>query len=469
MKSQKSFFFVIAALFLALSIYPVSSALAQADTPEGPYYLVKSGDTLWDIATRFGVSMDDLQTANQLADPGQLVAGAPLVIPGLQGYVGQVDTYEVAYGETLQTLSRWYGVSEQTLVQLNRIVSPQQIYAGYALIVPVVAGSSLQGHADFGAGDTLLEQAVRLNENPWMLAGDNEARMSVVLPGMVLQTRNSTVGGASGASALPVAFGAVALDPLPLFQGKTVVVRVSAPAELVLSGVFVERNLNFFRDGDSFAALQGIHTQTEPGLYPFTLSGELPDGTSRFFSQMIVVNATDYIYDPPLTVDPATIDPAATGPETELWDSLAAPVTPEKRWDGIFNSPVPADLTNCWPSVFGNRRSYNGGAYDYFHGGLDFCGSVGTELYAAAAGQVTYTGLLTVHGNVVILDHGWGVYTAYAHLSQIYVQVGEVVQAGQLVGLGGDTGRTTGPHLHWEVWVGGVEVDPMDWLVRAFP
>jgi murein DD-endopeptidase MepM/ murein hydrolase activator NlpD len=74
-----------------------------------------------------------------------------------------------------------------------------------------------------------------------------------------------------------------------------------------------------------------------------------------------------------------------------------------------------------------------------------------------------------VRGQVVVIDHGWGVYTAYDHLSQILVQVGQAVQPGQVIGLGGATGRTTGPHLHWEVWVGGVQVNPVDWLRQAYP
>jgi len=68
-----------------------------------------------------------------------------------------------------------------------------------------------------------------------------------------------------------------------------------------------------------------------------------------------------------------------------------------------------------------------------------------------------------------VIDHGWGVYTAYGHQSEILVQVGDQVQKGQLIGLVGETGRVSGPHLHWEVIVGGVQVDPLQWLAREFP
>jgi len=74
-----------------------------------------------------------------------------------------------------------------------------------------------------------------------------------------------------------------------------------------------------------------------------------------------------------------------------------------------------------------------------------------------------------VRGNATMIDHGWGVYTGYYHQKEIYVQVGDRVQAGQLIGLVGSTGRSQGPHLHFEVWVNGVQVDPLDWLSQTFP
>ena len=83
--------------------------------------------------------------------------------------------------------------------------------------------------------------------------------------------------------------------------------------------------------------------------------------------------------------------------------------------------------------------------------------------------MVVYTGKLTVRGNVTFIDHGWGVYSVYFHQSRIDVKVGDRVQPGQVIGLIGATGRVTGAHLHWELWVNGFQSDPLDWLVRAFP
>ena len=88
--------------------------------------------------------------------------------------------------------------------------------------------------------------------------------------------------------------------------------------------------------------------------------------------------------------------------------------------------------------------------------------------YAAANGTVVFAGELAVRGNAVIISHGWGVYTGYAHLSEIDVAVGDYVEAGRKIGMVGATGRVSGPHLHFEVYVGGVPVDPSDWLSNKY-
>jgi murein DD-endopeptidase MepM/ murein hydrolase activator NlpD len=84
--------------------------------------------------------------------------------------------------------------------------------------------------------------------------------------------------------------------------------------------------------------------------------------------------------------------------------------------------------------------------------------------------MVVFAGKLTVRGNATMIDHGWGVYSAYMHQSEILVKPGDRVEAGQLIGRVGRTGlRITGPHLHFEMWAGGVQIDPMDWLTQEYP
>ncbi len=134
----------IRSLFLALcigfsSLSPGSwgraSNLSQ-DQPAGPIYIVQEGDSLWDIALRFRVTMDELALANGITDPNQLVVGAQLVIPGLEGIQGVLITRTISYGETLTSLSRVYRVPKDNLIRLNHLTNPAELYVGSTLVVP---------------------------------------------------------------------------------------------------------------------------------------------------------------------------------------------------------------------------------------------------------------------------------------------------------------------------------------------
>lgn len=467
--------FLLLAIFLLLiflTFFSTESISAQIIEDENPYYLVQEGDSLWGISNRFNISLEELQVANEISDPSQLTIGMHILIPGIQGVSGRVDVRQVEYGDTFLSLSRKYQISEKAFAQLNRITNPDQLVAGSYIIVPIENEQDiLSQQIVFAPGQSLLELAIQNNANPWEWIFEQRLwRSWALLPGNPVTTRipieQNSVSTITG---LPASITRIEVTPFPPAQGRTMVIKVDAPQGTVINGSLNEWKLNFFPHEEGFAALQGIHTLTEAGVYTLALSGQLSDGTVFSYSQPILIDRTEYIYDPVLIVDPETVDPMVTEPEAELWASLGEAVTQEKMWDGLFVSPVPVELTECWTSFFGNRRSYNGSSYDYFHSGLDFCGRVGTELYAPAAGEVVFTDFLVVRGGVVVIDHGWGVYSAYDHLSEILVEPGDLVQPGQTIGLGGETGRTTGPHLHWEVWVGGVQIDPVDWLKNVYP
>lgn len=456
---------------------------AQEATPDGPVYVVQQGDYLWDIALRFNVSMAELMNANGITDGNQLAVGARLIIPGLEGVQGELVTEKIGFGETLLSLSRRYNVSQDVLIRLNHLTSPVELYAGATLIIPTTsAGAGNPTRREpLQSGQSLLELAAANGANPWALVAANElASPWRALPGDVLRLPGTSLVAIPTPaedetpprepSALPDIVSSVSLSPSPFVQGKAAVIRIAGQEGMTLSGSLAGRKLNFFtQPGGSYISLQGLHAMQEPGLYSLTIDFRQPDGRSFQFSQGVFVKAGDYLIDPVLTVSPETIDPAVTQPEDAEWYALVEPVTPEKLWDGEFKAPVDDLYKDCFPSIFGSRRSYNGSDYSYFHTGLDFCGGVGNSIYAPAAGTVVFAGPLNVRGNATMIDHGWGVYTGYMHQSEILVNPGDRVEAGQEIGKVGRTGRVTGPHLHWEIFVGSVQVDPMDWLSEVFP
>ena len=117
-------------------------------------------------------------------------------------------------------------------------------------------------------------------------------------------------------------------------------------------------------------------------------------------------------------------------------------------------------------SGFGYRADpFTGGAA--FHAGLDFRGPIGAPIHAAAKGTVSFAGVKQGYGNVIEIDHGNGLMTRYAHMSRFAARVGQPVEAGAVIGAIGNTGRSTGPHLHFEVRIHDRPVNPRPFLEAA--
>lgn len=463
MLKNKLFAVLLAVALIALLVVPV---LAQEETFEGAQYVVQSGDTLTGIAVRFGISVDELLSANGISDANQLFVGQQLSLPGVDWIQGVLQEQPVALGETFHSLLRRYRLDDQTLARLSGIVSPSQIYAGYPLLLPTNVGENLNSaRASITTSESVLGVAARSGTNPWMIVAENQiaspwaglAGDVVFIPG----TNNPGPGALPSPLNIRVGHG-------NFVQGKSTVFTIDADGQqLQLGGSLLGKNLNFFDNGiGGYVAIQGVHVMADPGIYPLTLNGTLASGETFEFSQMVAVSSGDYSFEK-INVDPTYLDPVLDEAELEYIVSLITPVTQEKMWSGFFTPPTPFDI--FINSYFGTRRSYNGSAYTYFHSGIDFGGGQGAQVIAPARGRVVFAGPLEIRGNATVIDHGWGIYTGYWHQSEIYVNVGEMVDEGQVIGLVGNTGRSSGAHLHWEVWAGGVQVEPYDWLVEQFP
>jgi murein DD-endopeptidase MepM/ murein hydrolase activator NlpD len=165
-----------------------------------------------------------------------------------------------------------------------------------------------------------------------------------------------------------------------------------------------------------------------------------------------------------INLPPGKAGVKATEYELQRVKEFKALQTPEKYWNGVFLRPNKGRMT----TTYGVRRYYNGKfANDYYHRGLDYAGAAGSSVVAPAAGRVALVGTVSqgfrVHGNVIGIDHGQGVTSIFMHLSRINVKEGDIVKAGQLIGAVGSTGASTGPHLHWGLYVNGQSIDPTLW------
>jgi murein DD-endopeptidase MepM/ murein hydrolase activator NlpD len=454
---------------LFLLIICTSIAQPVSAQASGPVYIVQPGDTLSFIASRFNVNLNDLVTANPNINPNLLSPGQQIVIPGLEGVTGILETEIISLGDTLRGLSRRTQASDEQLIRLNRLVSPTELYLGVSLILPVQDDQiELNSSMSAGTGESLLELAVKSGSDPWTLVSVNKLGGTWdVLPNDILY---SPAGGGGSATGLPPAFLGASIEPLPMMQGGTQVIRVQTQDGFTLSGVLVDHPLQFFPSNDGQVALQGIHALLDPGVYPLRLEATRSDGNRQSFEQMVLVTSGSY-FSEELYVEPATIDPVVTEPENQQIASITSLVTATRYWNGLFSSP--AIYPDQFTSLYGTRRAYKGLNTNLvvqgFHTGLDFAGGEGLQIFAPAPGRVVFAGPLTVRGNATVIDHGWGIYSGFWHQSSILVNVGGMVEQGQVIGLVGGTGRVTGAHLHWEVWVNGVQVNPLNWLRQVYP
>ncbi|HET7009812.1 MAG TPA: LysM peptidoglycan-binding domain-containing M23 family metallopeptidase [Anaerolineales bacterium] len=446
---------------VAGSLAPVGRASAQE---AGPIYIVQEGDTLSTIAIRFGTTVEALVQANGIADASIIAPGMQLLLPGFEGVSGILSVHQVAFGESLASLAGTYRTSGAALAKLNRLVNPERLYVGQPAIVPEPANGSpaAAGARTYSAGQGLLEAAVEWGANPWLLGN----------PGLrlwrVAGQRAYLPGGAGAASDLPRGVSSVTVSPSPLVQGRATIIEVQADPEVQVQGRLGERALNFMSPEASpgtWIALQGIHALQPADLVELEIRIQIA-GAEIAHRQPVPVVDGGYGRES-LQVPPQTLDPANTGPEDERIAEVVRTASAEKLWEGVFH--FPSSYFETFPSRYGTRRSYNGSAYSYYHTGLDLYGNPETPVLAPAPGIVVFAEELTVRGNTTYIDHGWGVYSGFLHQSQIFVHPGDRVETGDTIGMVGATGRVTGAHLHWEIWVGGVPVDPMQWTEIVFP
>jgi murein DD-endopeptidase MepM/ murein hydrolase activator NlpD len=459
---------VLLGFLVALCLLVAVSAVVGAQQPEGPYYEVQPGDSLYSIAEQFGSTVQALQDANGIADPSLLAIGQQLLLPGYEGMTGLLRTRALHPGENLRTLPLLLGNERNVLLQLNRIVNPAALYLAQPVIhlVPGQAEAAPTGQFVLaGSQDTLLGLAVRAGCSPAELALLN----GWLGPRVLILAELLYLPGEQPLDALPAPFERIDVSPQHPAQGQPVVVSVAAAAGTAVSGRFAETDLHFAQVADERIGLFGVNAMAAPGVYSVILRASAEGGDSVVLEMRLPVADADYQLQRIVLLSEKAqllLDEEARAAEEIVIERAVAGFSVEKHWEGRFQPPVPTDYVT---TRFGLRRSYNGSAFHSFHGGVDFGGLEGTPIRAPAAGVVALAEELRIRGNATLIDHGHGVYTGYWHQLGLDVTLGQRVQAGEVIGRVGDSGLSTGTHLHWEVWVNAIQVDPMEWLQVEIP
>lgn len=491
-KWARQFVTVAALCFYIVAAMPMS-AQPQAT---GTIHVVQRGETLFRIAQRYGLSTEALAVANGIANPSNILVGQRLIIPLGEAAPDAPETYVVQYADTLQGIANVFGTDIASLIALNSLTNPDSIYVGQTLTIrgtipPVedVPDEALAENPPVELPDEDLSSSpqpvasntihrIARGETLWRIAQnygvsleDLQALNGIEDASRIITGTDLIIPLAEGeaATALPASIARLDLTPQVLVEGKTGRIRITTAGAAAVSISFLGRDIPVaaLPDATSHLGFVSIPLGMAPGIYAMTITVTEAAGVVTPLTFNVQVNSgfygTQSVTLPQTKLELLT--PGVEDNERGILDRITAGFTPERYFDGPMGLPAAASMF----SAFGARRVYNGQAIERYHTGADFAGAPGTPVLAATAGRVVLADTLNIRGVAVVLDHGWGVYTIYAHMNDRYVSIGDFVQSGQSIGTIGSTGRATGAHLHWEVWVNGQPVDPMQWTLEAFP
>ena len=328
-------------------------------------------------------------------------------------------TYAIDYGDTLSKIAVRFDTSVYELIDANRLRHPNLLRLGQQLIIP-------QANQD---AHTAFDLPVREFSPP---------------------------------------FEAVWIEGEAV-QGEAVLLWLRVAEDTTVRGQLDNQSIAF-RDHCGLlwglVAFDALHD--EPGIYTLNLEAVSNEEKTTMITVPIELKAGNFWSGSPIIFPRQKQDllkPEVIASENAYLTNIFTNLPDElPYWQGPFQVPRNSTIT----AGFGSRGVVDGVPISY-HEGIDYRGFKGTPFHAPAPGRVIIAEALTVRGNTIYIDHGAGVVSGYFHMSEMNLAVGDSVALGDVVGKIGDTGLTTGPHLHWEIRVNGRTVNPNTWLRRDIP
>ena len=251
--------------------------------------------------------------------------------------------------------------------------------------------------------------------------------------------------------------------PREMRQGTAFLVAVDAPGAGFASAAFDGQVFTMLREGPRFYTILGVDALAPVGPTPLIVSVSDATGVPVLRQEtLITINAANWVVEV-VELDESNqelLDPLIRFEDETARQPHVRTETPERLWDGLFDPPSIGVIT----SGYGLLRSYNQQTPEEYHSGIDFAGENGDPIVAPNVGVAAWTGKTRRRGNGLIIDHGGGVFSGYYHMSEVGVEPGDLIERGDFIGRIGATGLATGPHLHWEIVVHGITVDPVQWM-----
>lgn len=360
-------------------------------------------------------------------------------------------------GDTWRALAWRFGVAEGVLRNAYpHINSRREPTIGTDIVLPVENPPAEKSGIIIRTDNIgILEIGVQHNANPWRLAILNEIRS----PYSPLLNRPIFIpGGDRVPRELPMGFNSFDLTPFPIQPGQPIGFRAQLNRPVTVTATLADVRFVVPQKDDGLVGIAGTGAFFPIGTHELVI---VVDGFQPWV-QPLYLRPGEWTYEQiNLTGPAAAIDQTSIKEERERLSVIWSEVTPEIRWRGLFQLPI--DNFVDFSSLYGAHRSYNGGPYNSYHKGLDFSAYGGTPVLAPAAGTAALAEFLYVRGGAVIIEHGYGIFSGLYHMSEVLVQPGQHVEEGQIIGRVGSTGLSTGNHLHWDLLVGGTQVDALAW------
>ncbi|OGC02940.1 hypothetical protein A3H38_04975 [candidate division WOR-1 bacterium RIFCSPLOWO2_02_FULL_46_20] len=251
-------------------------------------------------------------------------------------------------------------------------------------------------------------------------------------------------------------------DPPIAWQGKVITITAVSPEGVTaITGSFLNNEFKFYRQGNSFRGIVGVPVDQKTGSYPLKLAVTKGSWGTAEVVQELKVWKTKFPFSR-FWLPPARNKLRARTIIDDEWGRIEQVLVVEdlqKRWQGEFGWPTPGPVSQG----FGHRQIINGKGGSN-HRGVDIAVTTGTKILAPNNGKVVFADQLKAFGGTIVLDHGWGIHTLYFHLSKFAAEVGDEVTKGALVAYSGNSGVSSGAHLHWGMSVHNLRVDPIQWI-----
>lgn len=262
----------------------------------------------------------------------------------------------------------------------------------------------------------------------------------------------------------------LSIAPKSIERGSPCLFTVTTPETLSsLNGSLMGKKVFFNSDQSrkTWYGLAGVGLESPLGSHTITLKGSDASGRPVTFSARFEIEARKAnIRVPEEFTNPDDDERARIAREAILKRDAFRTLSPVALWNGSFMRPVDASIRLT--AVFAGTRRFNRGPVKT-HRGADFGSPQGTSIKAINSGRVILAENMFYDGNMVTIDHGQGLLSLYLHLSKINVREGDLVSPGQVIGLSGSTGRSSGPHLHLQVKWEGTDIDPLELMTLKLP